>query len=125
MEEKRKYLRFDTSLKISYKIVRTVIGEMGAVSSDISGGGIGVITNQHLQPGMFLDLKIFFTDVKEPVTALGEVVWVTTIETPRSGCKVGIKFVKIDSISRGKIINHIRQMMVEQGVKDVEWIDFQ
>ncbi len=78
-KERRKYARLDIALTISYAI-ESATGELSdyaeAVSSDISAGGLRLMTPTALSPGSVLDLEIFLGDDPDTrIKAKGEVVW--------------------------------------------------
>ncbi len=78
-DNRRKFARLDLALTVSY----AVKGETGAVhdprealSSDISEGGIRLMTPGPLQMGSLLDLQITLAGHEDqPIFASGEVVW--------------------------------------------------
>lgn len=78
--ERRKYARLDLALTVSYRIA----GQAGthpmdpreAISSDISAGGIRLMTPTALDNGTVLELEMVLGDQESnPVRATGEVVW--------------------------------------------------
>ena len=76
---KRRHARLDIALSVSYA-VRAAGGEVSelaeAMSSDISAGGLRLMTPTSLNPGMLLDLEITIDgDEGNPIQASGEVVW--------------------------------------------------
>lgn len=79
MDNRRRYARLDIALTVSY----AVEGEGGelseyaeAVSSDISAGGIRLMTPGPVPNGSKLDLQVFLgEDPENCIHAKGEVVW--------------------------------------------------
>ena len=82
-KERRKYARLDLSLSISYRVVDQVgaVSEPAeVVSSDISLGGIRLMTPTPLEKGTKLELLIHLPeDETHPLKADGEVVWQSKI----------------------------------------------
>lgn len=81
--EKRRFARLDIALSVSYA-VRGSNGELSeladAMSSDISAGGLRLMTPSALKAGDLLDIEITIgedTTLKIPASA--EVVWQTQI----------------------------------------------
>lgn len=78
-DNRRKYARLDLALSVSY----TIQDPHGpnhdprdALSSDISMGGIRLMTPSALETGALLDLNITLEGHEdEPILATGEVVW--------------------------------------------------
>ena len=77
--EKRRCARLDMALSVSFA-VESPGGKVSpmaeALSSDISAGGLRLMTPQPLQNGSLLNLEIQLPDDNiEPIRACGEVVW--------------------------------------------------
>jgi c-di-GMP-binding flagellar brake protein YcgR len=82
-QDKRKYARLDIALSVSYA-VRRADGQLSeladALSSDISAGGLRLMTPTSLNPGDVIDLEISIVgNEDEAIRASGEVVWQTKI----------------------------------------------
>lgn len=78
--ERRKYARLDLALTVSYRETGRVIEKpfdpREAVSSDLSMGGIRLMTPTHLENGAILDLEIILGEEGvSPISAEGEVIW--------------------------------------------------
>ena len=78
--ERRKYARLDLAITVSYRVA----GQSGtqsvdpreAISSDISAGGLRLMTPTPLDNGTMLELEMLLGDQEvNPVRAEGEVVW--------------------------------------------------
>jgi len=103
--ERRKYARLDLALTVSYRVT----GETGgapvdpreAVSSDISLGGLRLMTPAALANGTMLDLEILLgEDEARPIKAEGEVVWQNKISDTSYETGVMIKNMPNDDKSR-------------------------
>lgn len=78
-DNRRKYARLDLALSVSYRVQ----GESGVfhdpretLSSDVSVGGLRLMTPAPLANGTILDLQITLEgSEEEPLTATGEVAW--------------------------------------------------
>lgn len=78
--ERRRFARLDLALTVSYRVVGHIDGKpidpRSAISSDISLGGLRLMTPAVLTNGTMLDLEILLgEDELNPITAEGEVVW--------------------------------------------------
>ena len=79
-ENKRKHARLDIALTVSYAIKNhdgNEVSELAeALSSDISAGGLRLMTTSKLKSGDLIDLEITINGCEdEPIKADGEVVW--------------------------------------------------
>ena len=77
-QERRRYARLDIALSVSYAVLNSSTDENElneAWSSDISAGGLRMMTPTSLENGNQLDLEIFVEDDTKPIHADAEVVW--------------------------------------------------
>lgn len=78
--EQRRHARLDIALSVNY-VIQKPGGELSEIaeskSSDISAGGIRLMTPHLLENGTLLNLEIHLLDQaeEEPIRAQGEVVW--------------------------------------------------
>jgi c-di-GMP-binding flagellar brake protein YcgR len=84
--DRRKFARLDLALTISYRVIGKTVNEnqdpRDAVTSDISIGGLRLMTPAKLDNGTMLELEIFLgEDVDHPINAEGEVVWQNRISS--------------------------------------------
>ena len=78
--ERRKFARLDLAITVSYRVAGQTgtqpVDPREAVSSDISAGGIRLMTPTPLDNGTVLELEMLLGDQESsPVRAEGEVVW--------------------------------------------------
>ncbi|MFA4874664.1 MAG: PilZ domain-containing protein [bacterium] len=78
--DRRKYARLDLALTVSYRVAGQSGGQPAdprdAVSSDISLGGLRLMTPGPLENGTLLDLEILLGEEEDhPLKASGEVMW--------------------------------------------------
>ena len=109
--ERRQFVRLDTRLNLSYKIVGTAkLGK--SLTKDISGGGVRFLAEHALTPGTRLEVTLRLPERDEPVRFLGEIVW----SKPRSSLgkslhsdasEVGLRFVEIIPAERTLIMQHV------------------
>jgi len=123
MDERRRYIRIDESLKISYRVVSPPDGWGNSTSMNISEGGISFPIDQRLLPGLILDLRVNLSGSMEPIEATGEVIWINNRTTAQFPYVVGVKFVKIDLRGRDRIYYHIHRRIDEGKPSDIGWIE--
>ncbi|MEA3329075.1 MAG: PilZ domain-containing protein [Candidatus Omnitrophota bacterium] len=113
MEERRKFVRLDASIKISYRVLKKSELPSRVLSRDISGGGIKFPVEEKLKKGAGLDLEIEIPDGQEPIKALGQVVWIKKSTFRRSKgmnyFEIGVKFVEIKPFNRNRISKFVYQ----------------
>jgi len=83
--DRRRFARLDLALTVSYRVVDqlgTTTSPESVVSSDVSLGGLRLMTPGPLEHGTKLEIDIFLPeDEKHPIKANGEVVWQSKIST--------------------------------------------
>lgn len=93
--ERRKFARLDLALTVSYAVLDPAgqpVDPREALSSDISAGGLRLMTPTPLENGATLELNIFLADDEEtPIRAKGEVVWQTRLSSTSFETGVVIK----------------------------------
>jgi len=117
--EKRKYERFDTEVKIYFKVaydLKTRVeyqildedkkevspAKYEAVSKNVSAEGLCFVSNQKLEKGDCLLLEVFLPKQKEPIPMKGEVAWCwsSAISTSSENkFDTGVKLLKVDGKS--------------------------
>ncbi|MBI5300348.1 MAG: PilZ domain-containing protein [Deltaproteobacteria bacterium] len=112
-QNRRKYARLDIALTVSYAI-ESASGELSeyaeAVSSDISAGGLRLMTPTALTPGSILDLEVFLgSDPESRIKAKGEVVWQNQI-SPTS-FETGVLIQHMDNDAKKKFMEFVFDQM--------------
>ena len=85
-KERRKFARLDLALTVAYS-VKDPAGQLmdprEALSTDISAGGLRLMTPTPLETGTMLELDIFLGEDQDdtPVKASGEVMWQARISS--------------------------------------------
>ena len=113
MEERRRYVRLDTSLKITYHVLELPSPPTGAGIADIGGGGIRLFLDEPQKSGTLLDLEFILPDGKRQIHCQGKIVWTDEFSIYQSAkeetkqLEAGIEFTKIDSKDRDSIIKYV------------------
>ncbi len=98
-EERRRSIRANARLTTIVKNLDTK-RVWRALTKDVGGVGVCVVTDESLELGTKLELEIRLPDRDEPITFTGEVVWSREVGGPRKSYEapireVGVKFVEI------------------------------
>ena len=112
--ERRKFARLDLALTVSYRVA----GEAGglpldpreAISSDVSLGGLRLMTPTALKNGTLLDLEIVLGDDEgNPVNASGEVVWQNKIS--ETSFETGVMIKGMPGDDKGRFMQFVFDQM--------------
>ncbi len=117
-QEKRKYPRYDTKVKIyfhvnydietkvEYQVVdqekqKILPQKYSALSRNVSAEGLCFTSDQQLQPGTLLYLEVYVPKAQEPVYMNGEVRWSTLSSVKSKGTKkfdTGVRLMMVNGI---------------------------
>ncbi len=112
MEERRKFVRLDTTVKISYKVLLPTDDQNHTNSRDISAGGVKIEVKEQLKPNTILWLEINLPTEADPLQAKGEVVWQEKINTAENNrYEMGIKFIEMDLNDRHRLNKYLFNML--------------
>ena len=112
-KNRRRFARLDIALSVSYA-VEGAGGETSeyaeAVSSDISAGGLRLMTPAPLENGTCLDLEIFIGEGEtSPVKAKGEVVWQNKISS--TSFETGVVINQMDNDAKKRFMAFVFDQM--------------
>lgn len=112
-QDQRKYARLDIALSVSYSLRNaggTVSEIADAMASDISAGGLRLMTADPLRAGDIIDLEITITGQDgAPIQASGEVVWQNQI-TERS-FEIGAVIKYMDDANKRRFMAFVFDQM--------------
>ncbi len=111
MEERRKFVRLDTRLNVTYTVLPTGTAEQ-TVTKDIGGGGICVFTDRVLSSGTRLQVAMRMPGQEQPVNFLAEVMWSEQYEMigkgeHRRAVETGIRFIEIAPMDQQAVLQHV------------------
>ena len=99
MEERRKFVRLDTRLEVTYTVLPSGSAQH-TVSKGIGGGGLCFFSDQPLAAGTCLQMAMKLPGREQPVHFTAEVVWSEPYEvigkTERQrAVEVGVRFLEV------------------------------
>ena len=115
MDERRRYVRLDTRLKIVYTVLQNEKdASVTSETKDISGGGIRIFLSEPIPIHTLLKLTIYLPDDPKPIVCSGKMVWaeeftVLQDEKGKNGnqYEAGVSFIEIDPKDRDRIIKYV------------------
>ena len=123
MQEQRKDIRVNGSVKISYRVISPPDGWGNAVTINISKGGIALPTDHTLLPGVVLELKIDLLNNTDPINATAEVVWVKEKINNTMPYTIGLKFLNISLRDRDRIYYYISKKSEGKQRNNMKWLE--
>ncbi len=113
--ERRKFARLDLALTVSYRIIGQ--SEMApdpreGISSDVSIGGLRLMTPTALANGTMLALDIVLGDDEgDPITAEGEVVWQSKITN--TSYETGVMIKNMPDVDKNRFMSFVFDQMAK------------
>ncbi|MFH1996526.1 MAG: PilZ domain-containing protein [Candidatus Omnitrophota bacterium] len=104
MEERRRYMRFKTSLQVFYKVLNGLPTAIESSVVDVSREGLRLSDEKGMMKGSIVELSINIPGENEPVVAFAEEIW-----SRQSGEKKydkGMRFTNISQDARSKLIGY-------------------
>jgi len=115
MREKRRFIRFDVSLKVNYVIQKEPKAEKTGTTKNVSAGGIQLLTKEKLNTGNKLDLKIFTPEALNPVHMKGIIMWSNEISSGKNMSYAnGIEFGKIEEDNKNTFLRFLCDLMYKK-----------
>jgi len=112
MREKRRFIRFDIALKVSYIIQKDPRAEKIGTTKDVSAQGMQLLTGDKLEAGDKVDLKIFVPEALNPAHMKGIVVWSIESGPAKShSYSSGIDFEKIEEDNKNTFLKFLCDLM--------------
>ena len=112
IKERRRYIRLDAKVDFKYRPKGGSSGKKKASTRNISPGGIRGLVSGEIKKGDWLELKIYFPGIKNPVSATGKVIW--TADKKAGRIDVGIKFEEIDPVTKSRFLEHMCELMFDK-----------
>ena len=113
----RKFIRVDTRMECEFKYVRgdkEVAGK--GMILDISGGGLKLMTTEHVKPEIMISVKTTFND--GTIDLAGKVVsatldWYVGDEGKKTFWTMGMQFAGLSSGARSRVIAYVHKRMAD------------
>lgn len=113
-EDRRSTPRAEIQVNVTYHSTRRRRNDKTVVTRNLGGDGICFITNEVLDPESHLEMQLHLPKNPEPIACEAIVIWQKELEEPPKGyegiaIETGVKFVHIDSDSKAKLIECVKQ----------------
>ncbi len=114
LNERRKYSRFDLRLPVQYKNMKALSGSLiGALTRDISEGGIRFIGNEFLSLANRLVMTISLPAPSRPIKVISKVAWIRKVPMGEQ-FEIGNQFVALSDDDRQELKNYIEKILPPQ-----------
>ena len=114
MIERRKYPRFELKLEAKYKVMSDEeIHKLGR-TRNISAEGICFESEEKLDEGVHVELKVDLGDNRPPVSIIGEIRWFKEMKDAKKKYISGLKLIDIPKSDEGRFLKYYCDRMVEK-----------
>ena len=115
MREKRRFIRFEISLKVSYIVRQDPKVEKTGMVKDMSAGGMQLLTGEKLEVGKKLNLKMHLPEAPNPAHLNGIVLWSKEIEPGKKlSYSAGIEFGNIEEDNKNTFLKFLCDLMYKK-----------
>ena len=118
MKERRRYVRINESIRISYRIVQGSL-KTDSQCIDISEGGIRLPVFQEMEVGTILELRVHISEFSHPLFLIGKVVWIRKKPVGEFRFVAGIRFLRARPLRDRRVITTFIKQLRESKL-DVE-----
>jgi len=112
MKERRKYVRFKTSLEAVYKVMNGLPVEIKTKIGDVSREGIRLVDGNDLERDAVVELKIRVPGYEIPVAATAQSVW--SQKGGEAFYNKGMRLIKIRSSDRAQMIEYAYDQLIRK-----------
>lgn len=110
VEERRRYLRVESSLPVKYKNLRNVgVVSIGSLSKDICEGGVRFRTNEFISLACRLVVEVSLPTSPKPVKAISKVAWIR--KAAGDYYEVGNQFLEITKEDKSHINDFVTNVL--------------
>lgn len=125
-KNRRRCQRFETTLDVKYKLLKSSKSNLTLSSKNISEFGIGILTYEIIPKDTLLEMDIVIPTQKEPLRINGEVAWCEGCEGAKRFDKegkrvfmIGVEFFETDKDQRSKLIDYINTHLARENEKEL------
>lgn len=112
MREKRRFIRFDIALKVNYYIQREPKIEKTGITKDVSAGGMHILTEEKLETGSKVELKVIIPEALNPAHLAGIVLWaMEATGEKKPSYSAGIEFADIEEDNKNTFLKFLCDLM--------------
>lgn len=115
MQERRRYVRLNIPLEVSYIPEGKEGRRLKSITKNISPNGARFVIEDKLPKGAILDLEIKIPTRTEPISIKAKVIWTKEeVEKGKNIYDAGLEFVQISKENKSLFFQYLCNLMYEQ-----------
>ncbi len=119
MKERRKYVRLNIPLQVSYVIKGKEDVTHNSIVKNISPGGARFAIGQELPKGTILDIEVKIPASPQPIPIKAKVIWSKKELAGKEGSfDAGFEFIQVSEASKNLFFQYLCNLMCDQ-MKDM------
>ncbi|MFC1480390.1 PilZ domain-containing protein [Candidatus Omnitrophota bacterium] len=111
-KDKREHIRYKIVL-VPLRCSKAGHEDVNIDITDISYGGLGIVTDEKLDKTDSIDLEISLPGDNVPMFVTGEVVWISQDPDTDDAYKAGVKLTRISHADRKRLVRHLGSSFVQ------------
>lgn len=111
--DKRRYIRFDTSIKIKYKLAGSAWIDGSSVCNDIAMEGMKLEVSENLPVGTLLDIELYLATEQKPIRVTAQTVWCREFakkEGKPRRFETGVRFLNFMPDDKNRLVNFLSKL---------------
>ena len=109
MTERRRYDRVGSAVPLQYKKLKQLSeGTIGAITQDVSEGGIRFLANEFLPLASRLVVEVFLPAQPRPVKAISKVAWIMKAHSYEQYV-IGNQFLDVGRDDKGQLSEYVKK----------------
>jgi hypothetical protein len=113
VDERRRFIRSETNLPLSYKNLRSAgVPAISSMTRDISEGGARFKTNEFISLACRLVLEISVPTSTKPIKAISKVAWIKKLPVG-DHYEIGNHFLEISKEDKSRIMEYVNGAIKE------------
>ncbi|MGA1842263.1 MAG: PilZ domain-containing protein [bacterium] len=117
MKNNRKFIRIPESAEISYRLIKK-IKATGALSKDISKGGLRFFVNEFIPKESVLKIKIIIKKIPYSFEVMAKVKWVKK-RFANESFEIGVEFIEVPEKDLQHLVRYIEDITYKSSQQEI------
>lgn len=107
--DRRRYVRVESAVPLQYKKLKQLSeGTIGAITQNVSEGGVRFIANEFLPLASRLVVEVFLPAQPRPIKAISKVAWIRKAPA-NDQYIIGNQFLDVGRDDKGQLLKYVKK----------------